>query len=228
MTNESHSAQFLKTLGFQTETEVEAAIALKSAKIESGEALAELLPKRIIMLAPLLIPSDYLTNIPKVFSFPPDKQFIEDLHRFLVENFKWLPEHPHFKDALNLCKQPEGSGDKRDLTPTRDVNRLTSSPMLGGRQAPYMPLILLHALDNKNDTIFKDLFDWPDILFLSSSLLESLAAHVEGVQQLLNEDRLLRVNSTQLKEYFEKSRNSLNVIEGILCPPQKAEDESSP
>ena len=227
MTNEDQRRQFLKVLGFQSETEVEAAMTLESASIDSGEALAQLLPKRIIMIAPLLISSDYLTSIPKIFSYPPDRQFLEGLHRFLVEKFAWLPEHPFFKDALALCKQPQGSKPKRDFTPARDVSSLTSSPMLGGRQPPFMPLILLHALDDKNDTIFKDLFDWPDILFLSSSLLESLAAHVEGVQQLLKEDRLLLINPTQLKDTIEKSRSSLDVIEGILSPSQKAEDESA-
>lgn len=214
MTKHDVGDEIVRFLGFKNRAQMDAAAAIPPESLTSPEELVDALPERLLAVSSMAFADNFSEKLQSFSQIPFDEAFIQKLHQAMTVGFAWLPKHPHFAGARKILV--DRSTNEEPNAPFRDIKRLSSSPMLSGHRPPYLPLILIKVTDKDDEPVIDDLFSWPDLLFLSTALLDAINSHARGCSGLCENDQITLPSSELIQTILDKARGTVDQLEKSL------------
>jgi hypothetical protein len=223
----------LRILGITTETQLARIREVITDLSSSPSTLLEWLPVQIIALAGPFAKPDYVENVSKQLQVDP--RIVEAAKTIFAEEIGAVADHPAFpllKSLVQKFLQKNSSGMRNfdqsssERTPYLSIQGFGHSPLLLGTKPPFLPLLRVELLNAENRVLWAEQITWFDAIFVANSLINAVAEHAEGIQDMIAQNMIAKAEPGSLDEAFGELETSIRSLRNLLS--QEGTTSASP
>ena len=211
-----YSEEAFQFLGIKNEEQLKVIVETVGRLEASGEELYNILPDRLIAIAPALASPNYLERLRRDLQSLVNDKVIEAAHEIYQNELSKLTVHPRFSEARKNLEQKLKGG--QGFEPIANVAGITFTPFLMGHKSPYMPVFKTTITNDKNRVLWSEMLNWFDAIFISRALLGQVHDHVMNTREMLKADMITVLEPTKIGDSLAELREALESLEKIFLP----------
>ena len=152
-----------------------------------------------------------------------DPSLLATLQALVRTEFAELPQHPHFKRALEEGLRKNW---KSDGLADADFHSVSVLPLLSGFGPPHFPLLRVQIQDREQRILFSRHCQWADGVFLFHALALGIAENSGDLATQISRGDCAGPPKEVLRDWISRTRQAIDEIESNLLGPEKTSEDS--
>lgn len=162
---------------------------------QDPKSLADILPKKMVLIGPILVQNDYEEKLRENSMLPLDFESIRIAREICLNHFETLINSHGFMRLRahleSIIQQGDvDAGAPAPELPASSIDSIKTYPLMAGTMEPYIPLVRVEIADADKKQLLAETLGWGDILFCSMGLIKAVSHHVAGSKELISAQKV--------------------------------------